>query len=110
LDARKQFGSRTGGPAPILVSILLLFLDESVLVFFLFVCFLARFQLRGAVRLLERRAALITTDGVAFVHIFSSTSILPSHAGHVTISIPPEYCYAIDSRGATLKFAVHGLI
>src|SRR5438309_10038485 len=42
----------------------------------------------------------------------SSTSILPSHAGHVTILIPPEYLLLYDRqpRLQVLKLAVRGLI
>src|SRR6185369_11034906 len=65
------FPTHRRGLLPILVGILLLFLNESILVFFLFVCFLRRFQFqRGGPDHFERRAALIATDGVAFIHLF----------------------------------------
>src|SRR5450759_2502332 len=69
-----RIGSRYGsGLFPVLVGILLLFLDKSVFIFlfFFFVVFFGRFQFqRSGPNHFESGAALITTDGVAFVHIF----------------------------------------
>src|ERR1019366_7534519 len=62
---------RRSGLFPVLVGILLLFLDETFFIFLVFVFFFGLFQFqRGGPNHFESGATLIATDGVAFVHIF----------------------------------------
>src|ERR1035438_8428001 len=68
----RKSGSRPGSALfPVLVGILLLFLDETLFIFLVFVFFFGRFQFQGGgPNHFESGATLIATDGVAFVHIF----------------------------------------